>query len=136
MGRTKPEYFTVDQVEAALRATGGIKSAAARKLGTKPSTLTGYFKRHPELNDVVLEIKESVLDLAESKLITAIRDGNMTAIIFYLKCQGKRRGYIQSAKVEHTGEVKHRTVIDWKGATLEELEAEAGEVPQGRQVSG
>ena len=44
-------------------------------------------------------VPESSVDLAESKLIEAIKDGNLTAIIFFLKTQGKSRGY--SERSEH-----------------------------------
>src|SRR5688572_23576890 len=63
------EYYTVDQVTEALRACAGIKSAAAKKLGCAPSTLSGYFERHPELHDALRQIDEELLDLAEGKLV-------------------------------------------------------------------
>src|SRR5689334_3324767 len=93
------EKFTVEQVEAALRASAGIRSAAAVKLSCAPSTITNYIERHPVLHEVEREILDQNLDLAETKLLTAIRDGNLTAVIFYLKTKGKARGYTERAEV-------------------------------------
>ena len=39
--------------------------------------------------------KEAILDFAESKLKQEINDGNITAIIFFLKTKGKIRGYVE-----------------------------------------
>ena len=44
---------------------------------------------------MLAEARESSVDLAESKLIEAIKNGNLTAIIFFLKTQGKSRGYVE-----------------------------------------
>ena len=93
------ERFTPEQIETALRASAGIRSAAAMKLGCAPSTITNYIDRHPSLRLVEAEIVNQNLDLAETKLLGAIRDGNLTAVIFYLKTKGKTRGYTERAEV-------------------------------------
>jgi Bacterial regulatory protein, Fis family len=93
-----PKY-TDDQIEAALRASAGILSAAAVKLGCTPRTVRNYLDRSEQLRDVEAEILDQNLDLAETKLLTAIRDGNLTAVIFYLKTKGKARGYTERAEV-------------------------------------
>ena len=95
--------FTVEQVAEALRETAGIRSAAARKLGCSPSTITNYVERHPDLSKVESDIVESNLDKAETQLLKAIASGNLTAIIFYLKCKGKHRGYIERTQIEGKG---------------------------------
>jgi hypothetical protein len=91
--------FTPEQVEAALRAAAGIRSAAARMLGCAPSTIGNYLGRYSALREIEAEILEQNLDLAETKLLSAIRDGNLTAVIFYLKTKGKARGYTERAEV-------------------------------------
>lgn len=45
---------------------------------------------------------ESLGDLAESKLMMAINEGNLTAIIFYLKTKHKGRGYVEGQEIKAT----------------------------------
>jgi len=43
------------------------------------------------------EIQEAQTDFAESKLFELIKQGNLGAIIFYLKTRAKNRGYTEKA---------------------------------------
>lgn len=54
-------------------------------------------------NRAIEEGNEMINDLAESQLISAIKDRNMTSIIFWLK----RRHPAFKKKVDVTGEIKH-----------------------------
>jgi len=90
----KPK-FKVEHVEEALRASGGVVSDAAQKLGCSPASVRNYIRRHKSLQRVLEEVIEANLDLAESALLTAIAQGNMTAVIFYLKTKGRSRGYFE-----------------------------------------
>ncbi len=83
-----------------MRQTAGIKTAAAELLGCDRSTITRYINRHPKLQAIDAEIADSTVDLTEDKLLQAIEQGNLTAIIFYLKTKGKHRGYVQKALSE------------------------------------
>ena len=59
----------------------------------------------PEFSKAIEDCVEIGLDRAESKLHELIEAGDIRAIIFYLKCKGKRRGYIeQEPRVLITGE--------------------------------
>ena len=94
---------TNEQIIKALEANGGFQSKAAQQLGMTQSALTQRIKRSENLQRVATEIKDKYLDLAESKLITLVNNGNLGAICFYLKCQGKHRGYIEKTQTEVSG---------------------------------
>ena len=51
------------------------------------------------------EAREKLLDIAETKLTSKIIDGNLTSIIFFLKTQGKARGWIEKIDNQVTGEL-------------------------------
>ena len=91
----KKERYTVKQVAEALRKAAGLKAEAARQLGCVPSTIANYIRRHDELRKVEAQCIEDQLDIAESKLFQHIEDGNIPALLFYLKCKGKGRGYVE-----------------------------------------
>ena len=90
--------FTQAQVERALTAAGGLVTSTAKRLGCAPKTVYRYIERFPALKHVLADARESSVDLAESKLIEAIKNGNLTAIIFFLKTQGKSRGYVERSE--------------------------------------
>jgi hypothetical protein len=98
----KPRY-SVARVAEALRKAAGIPSIAAAALGCTAMTVRNYLKRHPELREVAEEATETTLDLAESKLIGAINQGDQNAVRFYLECKGKHRGYTRRTEVTGPG---------------------------------
>ncbi len=99
----KTERYTVAQVIDALRQTRGMKGPAARRLGCAWTTVDGYAKRHATVQAVIDEEREMMTDVAELSLARAIQNGEAWAVCFYLKTQGKGRGYVERAQVEHSG---------------------------------
>lgn len=91
----KKNKFTAEQIEIALKETGGFTTIAAKRLGCTYQTVCNYINRYKTLKKIKEELEENYIDLAENKLIKAVNEGNLTAIIFYLKCKGKNRGYIE-----------------------------------------
>ena len=97
-GRQK---VTDEQIEEALRKTKGLITMAARWIGQTyriPITHGAISLRvasSEHLRQVRRECEEDGLDFAEYKLLDLIKSGDRTAIIFYLKCKGKERGYIE-----------------------------------------
>lgn len=110
----------VEQVAEALRNAGGIFSGAAQQLNCAPNTIANYVRDSAVLRDLLEELQEQHLDLAETKLIKLILDGDKTAIIFYLKTKGKSRGY--SERTEVTGANGAPLTTDVKELSDEELE--------------
>jgi predicted transcriptional regulator len=113
------ERFTQQQVADALVAAGGVQTEAAKILGCSKTTLNGYIRRYPALQDVMHQAKEEMIDLAESQLHSKIKSGNMTAIIFFLKCQAKHRGYVEKGEVVQ--KAPEQSAVDLNNMTDEEL---------------
>lgn len=92
MGR-KPHHPKKKVIEA-LRAHNGVYKATADALGVHRVTVSKYVDKF-DLHDLVIECRQSNIDLAESKLIDAIRRGESWAIKFQLNTLGKSRGYTE-----------------------------------------
>jgi len=90
---------TEAEIIKALAANGGIASAAAPALGLHPQYLRQLIRENPAFKAVQTDAKESLVDLAESKLIKGVNEGNPTFVIFTLKTLGKDRGYRQGMEV-------------------------------------
>lgn len=121
--------LTVQQIEDALRKSGGFVSKAALGLHVTPSNIYARIKRSPRLQEVKKQIDESYLDVAEHRLIKEINSGNLGAICFYLKCKGKKRGYIERQQVDtrHTGEINITNMTEAEiEARIVELTRKAG----------
>lgn len=56
--------------------------------------------KEEDLQEVVNQGRDERLDLAESKLDEKIDNGDTTALIFFLKTQGKLRGYTEKQELE------------------------------------
>lgn len=91
----KAGKYTTATLSAALRATGGKVYLAARQLGCAPKTIYNRIAAEPALAQLLDEVREETIDLAESKLLQLIREAHLSAIIFYLKTQAKHRGYVE-----------------------------------------
>ena len=94
----------------ALEQSLGIVTTACKKVGVGRTTFYQWMKDDPVFANDVRDISNIALDFAESQLHKQIKDGSTAATIFYLKTQGKHRGYIEKQEVEHQGKVN----IAWK----------------------
>jgi hypothetical protein len=115
MSEEKPQKLTLkkDAMLQALTTSLGNVTEAAAAVGMSRETHYDWLKNDPEYNAAVASLKNVALDFAESQLkklmegaerqalthdgeIVTIKDApNTSAIIFYLKTQGKQRGYIE-----------------------------------------
>ena len=95
--------YTPEQIIGALEQSKGMISPAARALGCDRNTIKRYLKEYTAVAQAIADEREATTDLAENKLYEAIQRGEAWAICFYLKCQGKQRGYIEKAEITGAG---------------------------------
>jgi len=124
--------WTPEQVIAALRKTSGLRYLAARELGCSMHTINRFISRSAAVATVVKELKGQRVDFAEGKLWEAIQKGEAWAICFFLKTQGKDRGYTE--RHEYTGRdgeplLTVRYVNDWRKETPALRGRPAGDPP-------
>ena len=112
-GNGKKREDTAARIIKALKETNGLLTMAAAKAGIGYRTVCRYVAEYPSVKEAAQDAKENMLDFAESKLYSKIRDGDNTAIIFYLKTQGKSRGYIERQEVsgEGGGPITHKIIV-------------------------
>ena len=115
----KKAQFTKAQVAAALDEADGSRVAAADALGCNVRTIFRYQERYPELKKIADAGDQRITDLAKSRLVDMIRDGQPGAIMFWLKC---RAGWSERAQVELSGNLAHTVRHDPppRAQTLEE----------------
>lgn len=97
----RPDVYTAEQIITAIRDTKGMVSLAARKLGCHPDTIRSYAKRYSTVAAALKEERETMTDTAELSLYKAIQGGEAWAVCFYLKTQGKGRGYTERHEISN-----------------------------------
>lgn len=96
----KGERYTAQQMIDALHETKGMVSLAAKRLGCDPHTVYRYIREYPTVAHAQKLEREAMTDVAELALYKAIKDGEGWAVCFYLKTQGRDRGYIERHEVD------------------------------------
>lgn len=109
----------------ALELSKGIVTIACASIGCPRSTYYLWYKDDPEFTAAVDEIQDVAIDFVESKLmqkingVTIAAKGDIpqydlppsdTAIIFYLKTKGKKRGYIERMEVDNLTPIQVMTL--------------------------
>jgi len=82
----------------ALEKTLGIVTQACKLAGISRDQHFEWLKKDEKYAADVDDLKNIALDFAESKLHVAIQKANVLAIIYYLNCKGKERGYSKNAE--------------------------------------
>lgn len=88
-----PRYST-SQLESALHEARGMLWIAAKRLGCSPNTIKARIKQSIALQEAVDLERGLAGDTAELKLYQAVQTGEAWAIQFYLRTQGRDRGYV------------------------------------------
>ena len=99
-------------LEALIKSLG-VVSTACEIAGIGRTTYYSYYNSDDRFAKEVDEISNIALDFAESKLFDLIRDKNITAIIFYLKTKGKKRGYVERSEFEKIDKENMNLVVEF-----------------------
>jgi len=97
---------TYGMVQEAIFESGGFETNVARRLNLSTYYVRQIFAKHKTLFQLFNEIRDSVTDEVEMYMLDKIRSGakeSVNLIIFYLKCLGKSRGYVE---MDHSGPKK------------------------------
>ena len=78
-----------------FRESHGIVSDACQKVGITRACYYKWRDSDLKFKERAEEVEEETIDVVESKLLSAINNDDLTAIIFYLKTKGKKRGYVE-----------------------------------------
>ena len=99
--RPTEQKATEEEIMQALEETRGLVAPAAAKLGYCRQSLHRRISQSQALKDKHDEVREQTNDYVENKLFELIAKGVPSAVIFYMKCQAKNRGYVE--RIENTG---------------------------------
>ena len=104
MGKAgRKQSYKSEEVVAAIVQANGYISRISDILGCSHQTIYNYRDRYATVRQAMADTKTKRTDYVEDQLMKAIREGNVTAMIFYLKTQAKDRGYIERTEFQHSG---------------------------------
>lgn len=106
---------TVSEVEALVAETKGNIAHIARKLGVSRGTIWTRCQESPSLMQALTDAREAMLDNAESMLYKKVLEGSTVELLFFLKTQGRSRGYIERVEQAQVGETVLRVVYGDEG---------------------
>jgi len=84
-----------DQILKAVENSGGYVSLIAERIGCSYKSIYNWIEKDEDVAEALKREQVRQVDHAEGKLQSLIKKENPTAIIFYLKTQGKDRGYYE-----------------------------------------
>ncbi|MDR1582910.1 MAG: hypothetical protein LBS55_06560 [Prevotellaceae bacterium] len=90
----------------AIKDSGGIVSNISEKLKCDWHTANKYINMYEETKLAIVAESESLLDNAEMALHNLISQGDAMMIRYYLSTKGKKRGYGEERKIDHTSNGK------------------------------
>ena len=82
----------------AMKESYGVVSDACAKVSLSRKTFYDYYHNDPEFKAEADECQEIALDLVDSQFVKNIKAGKEISLIFYAKCRGKKRGYIEKGE--------------------------------------
>ena len=93
-----------------LEQSLGVVSTASKKAKISRRVHYIWMKEDEDYREAVKEIEELDLDFAESALKQQIKSGSTAATIYYLKCRGGKRGYVETQTLDVTSKGKEVSI--------------------------
>lgn len=85
-----------------LTKQAGNVAGSCRAMNINRRTYYNWMEKHEDFKQIAEDITEGLIDDAESVLHKLITDGNVAAVIFYLKTRAKSRGYVERQETDIT----------------------------------
>ena len=86
-------------------------SRTCKSLGIDRMTYYRWREANATFKSQCDAIEEGMIDFAESMLYRQIKDGNTSAIIFFMKTKARKRGYAERVEVEHSGSIDIESTV-------------------------
>jgi len=120
LSKRKPSTAPLELIKDSLHTHEGDILAVAKDLDVRYVDLANQIDCMSELRDITLSYRESLVDLAETKLKEKLNAGDLKATLFTLKTLGKNRGYVEKRETETTITEK-KEVVDLTQLSDEQL---------------
>ena len=103
--------YTQEQILQAIKGSGAIITTIASRLDCAWSTAQSYVLKWETTRRAMGDETELVKDLAESTLITSIKQGDTTSAKWYLSKKAKDRGYGDELTAQQTNPAAEDTEL-------------------------
>ncbi|RMG93171.1 MAG: hypothetical protein D6706_15885 [Chloroflexi bacterium] len=103
--------ISVADILPLIEEHNGNVAAIARHFGVGRATIWRRIEKSPVLQQSLQDARETMLDNAESALYKAVLEGEAWAVCFFLKTQGKNRGYTE--RQEHDVQGSLHIELKW-----------------------
>ena len=107
-----------------LISTLGNITRSAEKTGIDRTTHYDWLERDEAYKEAFEGIEDYQVDFYESALNQLVKDKNTSAIIFALKCKGKKRGWVEKQEIGLSGGLDNSVKVKDLSSLWEELKKE------------
>lgn len=107
---------TVAEIEKAIHDKRGNVAAVARSFGMARKNIYERINKSERLQNALENARATMLDNAETVLYEKVLEGHTAELIFFLKTQGKNRGYTEKQEIDHGGgiDISVEYINDWR----------------------
>lgn len=108
----KEQILRKDRLLKALSRNNCLVFISCKKAKVDSQTYYRYLEEDQEFAEKVAALKEGVIDGVENNLFKSINSGEYIPAMFYLKCQAKKRGYLEKQEIKLSGDTEAPIVPD------------------------